>query len=267
MITQSSFEDITIFCMGRKLGGKPLYPVYCYLIEDLLIDSGTILCREEFKNFLHNRPISIIINTHPHEDHIGTNEMLITEKHARIYAHPEAIKIIANPQELHLRRYQKFTWGLPSPSRAEPIPSEIRTNNYTFKVIDTPGHTQSHICLYEPSKRWLFSGDLPIGELTIKMQPFDNFTQILETLKQLSSFDIVEIFSAHQGHLPNGNARLQGKINYMEYIKKQALNLHEKGVSPKDITRKIAGKEDLMAFITRGHISKNNAIKSLLNLR
>ncbi len=267
MITQTSFEDISIFCMGRKFGKKPLYPVYCYLIGDLLIDTGTILCRDEFKNALINRPISVVINTHPHEDHIGTNEMLITEKHAKIYAHPDAIKTIGNPKELHLKGYQKLAWGLPSSSQAEPIPSEIKAEKYRFKIIDTPGHTQSHVCLYEPSKRWLFSGDLHIGELSLKMQPFDNYNQILESLKKLAPLDIAEIFCAHQGHIPDGKAVLTKKIAFMEDIQKRALELHEKGVSLKEITRKIAGKEDFMTLITRGHISKRNAISSILNLR
>ena len=31
------------------------------------------------------------------------------------------------------------------------------------KVIHTPGHCSNHLCLYEPNKGWLFTGDLFVG--------------------------------------------------------------------------------------------------------
>ena len=36
----------------------------------------------------------------------------------------------------------------------------LETPRFRFRVIHTPGHSADHIALYEPNRRWLFSGDL-----------------------------------------------------------------------------------------------------------
>lgn len=35
----------------------------------------------------------------------------------------------------------------------------VHIGEYDFRVISIPGHTSTHICFYEPVKKWLFSGD------------------------------------------------------------------------------------------------------------
>jgi hypothetical protein len=44
----------------------------------------------------------------------------------------------------------------------------------------------------------------------------------------------------------------------------KALPLHQKGVSPKEIRRRLLGFEHKMYTITGGHFSKQNAIDSIL---
>ena len=86
----------------------------------------------------------------------------------------------------NLRFYQRIVWDWPKRSKGTAIGSTIDAGNYRFEVIHSPGHTDDHICLYEPDKKWLFTGDLFCGTTFIYLRQDENYLQILETLKKLS---------------------------------------------------------------------------------
>ncbi len=266
MLKKEKYEDLTIITTGRGIFGVYIYPVYSYLLGDLLIDTGTKICEKQLLDFLEKKDIKAIVNTHGHEDHIGNNAILREEREVELYAHKEAIKTVKDPTLLNLRRYQKFAWGVPEPSQPDEIPSEINTKSHFLKVIHTPGHSPGHICLYEPNKKWLFSGDLHVSELSLETQPFENLVQIINSLKLLTDYDVKEIFCGHMGHISDGNMVIQKKLNYLEDAREQAEKLYNKKFSLEEITKKIAGKETIMKLITRGHMSKLNGIKSLLEI-
>jgi glyoxylase-like metal-dependent hydrolase (beta-lactamase superfamily II) len=222
MLKTEVYEDLILITTGRGIFGMFLYPVYSYLIDDLLIDTGTTRCEEQMLRFLKDKELNTVVNTHAHEDHVGNNAIIKKTKGAKIYAHSEAIKSIEDPQSLDLRRYQKFTWGIPPPSHPIDIPSEISIHSYTLEVIHTPGHSSGHICLYEPEKKWLFSGDLHVGKLSLEAQPFDDLIRIMASLQNLITYDISEIFSGHQGHITHGNKVLKSKLTYLEESKKKS---------------------------------------------
>lgn len=267
MLKMETYEDLTMITMGRGIFGVFLYPVYNYLLDDLLIDTGTTLCEVELLRLLEGKKLNTVVNTHAHEDHIGNNAILKETRDIKIYAHPEAIPRIEDPNLLNLRRYQKFTWGVPPPSYAKEIPSVINTHSYQLKVIHTPGHSPGHICLYEPNKKWLFSGDLHPSKLSLEAQPFDDLVEIMNSLKKLMNLDINRIFCGHQGLLSHGNKLLKKKLNFLEQSKQQAKKLYSDQKSLKEITRDVAGREGIMKLITGGHMSKRNGIKSLLQLK
>ena len=266
MLVQSQAGPIKIFAMGRGWMGHFIFPVYSYLIEDLLIDSGAMVAQKSFCDALATTPLSLIVNTHSHEDHIGNNALLARLKGAKILVHAKAIPILANPRLLNLRGYQKFAWKVPPASEGIVIPPEIRVGNYTFKIIETPGHSPDHICLHEPRQGWLFAGDLHIPDKTLIYQPSDNFHQILTSLKSLVHLNIQEIYDAHRGRIPEGLKTLKEKIAYMEEIQHKVEDLNAQHLPLKEITRRTVGKENILASITRGHMSKLNAVKSILKI-
>ena len=89
--------------------------------------------------------IKIVANTHHHHDHIGGNEPVISASGAQLVAHAEAIDAI------------------PNVDRGLIAGDEIKCGDLVLKVMDTPGHTMSHICLYfagnDNEKPALFCGD------------------------------------------------------------------------------------------------------------
>src|SRR6266705_837032 len=87
--------------------------------------------------------ITQILNTHEHGDHTGGNEPMVRKTGAKILAHKGAADKIAN-----------MTQGL----GAGDIVNVGKT--VEFEVLDTPGHTMSHVCLLSHTDQpALFCGD------------------------------------------------------------------------------------------------------------
>lgn len=89
--------------------------------------------------------IKIVANTHHHDDHIAGNGPVIAATGAELVAHAQAMQAIPNVNR-----------GLLSGDILE-------CGDLRLSVLDTPGHTMSHICLYfkatETEKPALFCGD------------------------------------------------------------------------------------------------------------
>jgi hypothetical protein len=62
----------------------------------------------------------------------------------------------------------------------------------------------------------------------------------------------------------NGGKALKEKIRGMDELRDKALELRQKGLSPREIRRRLLGFEDKMYTITGGHFSKQNVIDSIL---
>lgn len=251
--------------MGRSPLGFLLYPVYAFLVGDTLIDTGTNRAGKNFLSALKGRKIVKIINTHHHEDHIGNNADVQKLFDVPIFAHKLALPYLENPRLMNLRPYQRMVWDWPRRSQGKAIGSAIGAARYHFEVIHTPGHTDDHICLYEPDKKWLFTGDLFCGTTFIYLRQDENYLQILETLKKLSLLEIDTLFCNLKGVVRNGKDALLKKIARMEQLRDDVLTLNEKGLPPDNIRQKVLGNDGVMGFVTRGHYSKQNTIDSIIS--
>ncbi len=101
------------------------------------------LCLETAKQM--GWKITIVANTHHHHDHIGGNGPVIAATGAELVSHKDAMDAIPNVDR-----------GLMSGD-------ELQCGDFILNVLDTPGHTMSHICLYFPGSAdeqpALFCGD------------------------------------------------------------------------------------------------------------
>jgi len=80
----------------------------------------------------HGYRISKVVNTHHHLDHIGGNDKVIKATGAKLLAHVHAdiphVDIALMPGDL------------------------IKLGSHELQVLDTPGHTMSHVCLFYDGK-------------------------------------------------------------------------------------------------------------------
>jgi len=167
-----------------------------YVIEggkgNILVDSGwdwpgaLWAFREGLRmDSLKFQDINWIVITHIHPDHYGLADKLKSLCGARVAMHRiEAEQIdsrykntatlihelageLSNngvPQEEVAEMQNASLWmkKFVSPCYPEIILDEgdrISNGSFEFEVLRTPGHSAGHICLHEPQKRWLFSGD------------------------------------------------------------------------------------------------------------
>ena len=102
MLRATKVRDVTEIKMGRSLDGRAaLYWVAAYLIDAILIDTGCDYTKEELAEFLSGKQLSMIINTHYHEDHVGGNALLRERFGLRALAHPVTIPLMNREYDLY----------------------------------------------------------------------------------------------------------------------------------------------------------------------
>ena len=131
----------------------------------------------------HGWQITKILNTHEHHDHIEGNQPLKQETGAELFAHYDALDLI-DGVDTALRGGEIITVG----------------NSVELEVMDTPGHTMSHLCLLSRSPSpVLFSGDTLFnagaGNCHGGGHPEALFTTFSDILSQLP--DETQIYPGH----------------------------------------------------------------------
>jgi len=263
-IETSMFEDVLCVRMSRVLDGKPLYWVACYLVDGLLVDTGCSHTAHELVSFLEDKEINAVVNTHFHEDHIGANSLLAKRRKVPAYAHPASIPLMEHG--FHLYPYQEVVWGIPEPCTALPVPDTIETCRYRFSVIETPGHSEGHICLFEPEKGWCFTGDLFSRENPKFIRPEENVADMVRSLRMIDRLpsERLVLFTSLGRIVEDGRAAVANCIKYLEELSRKVHGLAGSGLDEQGIVERIFGGEHLFASLTDGQYTSLNLVRSIL---
>lgn len=268
MLKITSFGDIRRIDTARSIAGRGCYWTTAYLVDGLLVDSGCAASAYELIAVLDAEPIRYIVNTHSHEDHIGANGLLQLErKGLEILAHPLALRVLAEPKrEQPLQLYRRLFWGIPKPSRGFAVQESevIRTRNYQFKVIYTPGHSVDHLCLYEPNQGWLFTGDLYNGSKDRAIREDTDIWGIITSLKKINDLPLSRLYPGCAHVRENPNQELNQKICYLEEIGEKVLSMHRLGMNRGDIVKNLFPGMMWIEFITLGHFSRRGLVDAYL---
>lgn len=267
MIRIRSHEDVTLYKMGRSIGPWVFYWTHAFLLNEVLVDTGTTACGRAFLKALGQKRVTAIVNTHHHEDHIGNNNLLQKHFNCPIYAHHKGVPLIAAPRRYPLRLYQHLVWKRAAPSVVAAVPPTVNTGGHTLSVIHVKGHTPDHICLYDAGRRWLFAGDMFCGVKNIYLRQDENFHQQLASLRHLAELPVDTLFCALKGVVRNGGDAIRQKIAFMENLQEKVWRRHDRGERPAVIRNRLFGREDGMYYLTAGHFAKINLITSILKAR
>lgn len=184
--------------------GKPSCTSYLILGTNMkvLIDSGINQNFEILKNDLDGigvdiTDLNLIINTHEHVDHFGANRFL--QERVPIMTHRyAATKIISSDDEVLLCRahghdpkgYHVHLW-------LENM-NVIDMGDWFLKIFHTPGHTSGSICIYEPRKRILISGDTVFARGTISdISSSGSYGEYINSLARLNTMKIDLLLPGH----------------------------------------------------------------------
>jgi glyoxylase-like metal-dependent hydrolase (beta-lactamase superfamily II) len=189
------------------------------IVEDeiTLIDAGHRGSGRMVKRYLERigrseRDITRIVCTHGHPDHIGGVAEIAATSGASIHMHP------ADAERLRIGFREVLASRTPGPILAfltrpirDPRPllhGDVLPALGGLHVVHTPGHTPGSICLYAPSRRVLFTGDvlqLRRGRLAPPHQLFsDDLPEARRSVARLAELDVETICFAHFPALRGG---------------------------------------------------------------
>lgn len=266
MIEVSEFEEVTRIKMSLEVEGKPLYWVAAYLVDGLLIDTGSTHTATELVGFLEGRPLVMVVNTHYHEDHVGANHLIKERFGVRILAHPDSVGLTNRVPELS--PYQEYVWGYPEPSETEPLGEVVETPRFRFDVIETGGHSEGHVALFERDRGWCFSGDIFITERPKVIRADEDAAGLIASMSKLAALpsDRLVLFTSMGKIIPDGREALLSCADYFEGLGMEIASLADEGLSPAAIRERIFGEGSSLAALTGGHFSTDNLVGSLLEM-
>jgi glyoxylase-like metal-dependent hydrolase (beta-lactamase superfamily II) len=137
--------------------------------------------------------VRLLVCTHAHSDHYGQAASVLERSGCELWMHPDhdhARLAVTDPEaalerrieialqsgvpEEPLRRFAERRRGqgigierLVEPHRDLVPGVEVHTDLGTWTVHETPGHAPSHVCLFQPERRLLISGDHLLGRVSV----------------------------------------------------------------------------------------------------
>lgn len=229
---------------------KGLPYVLPYMIKDgddtVLVDCGwnTDSAYEALEHDMrehksHPSEISRLIITHVHPDHYGMAgrlkrisgcDVTIHEKDAEVinarYFSPRGLtdemsKFMASNGVPALESPQMAHGSMDMIDKVSPVPPDtqvrggetFRVGDFDFQVIWTPGHSPGHICLYEPNRKILLTGDHVLPTITPNVSihaqthgsPLGDY---MRSLKKLNGLDVEYVLPAHEFEIHDLRKRL-----------------------------------------------------------
>jgi len=163
--------------------------------------------------------IRLLVCTHAHSDHYGLAGPIVDAAGGELWMHPNHRHLTAqldNPERMLERRIEVARQsGVPDSvitqayeaRRGQPIGVErfvepdrdllpgveVETDLGRWQIYETPGHAPSHVCLHQPDRRLLISGDHLLGRISLYYDfgytpdPAGEYLESLDVIDRLDS--------------------------------------------------------------------------------
>ena len=194
--------------------------------------------------------VRLIVCTHAHVDHCGQAPPIAERARCEVWMHhdhahhtdddlEEALKrrvVVAHQSGVPAEAVQRWIerrrgqgTGQAGALRIDRELSEgdtVETDLGAWRVIDTPGHAPSHICLYQPERRLLISGDHLLGRVSLYFDTGytpDPVAEFLDSLGKVENLDARLALSGHgrpftdvAGHVAANRALIDQRLAAVE---------------------------------------------------
>ena len=201
----------------------------CYVVTDedsldcAVIDpgdeSGTILDYLE-DNKLHCRAVLL---THAHFDHVGAANALLEATGARLYMCEKELELVKGGAS------GRFT--VPEDVKYYRDGDTVEVGGLRFEVMETPGHTPGHICLYDREECVMFLGDHVLFDITPNITNWegvdDSLGNYLDSLRAIRAYDVALPLPGHRGR-GAFRARIDDLLAHHEHRLAEALEVVKK---------------------------------------
>jgi len=238
-------EEITtsLYRVEVPLPHNPLKTLNSYFIKgrdrNLIIDTGMNLpeCREALLSAMAKLEIDLnrtdFFITHFHVDHVALAPYLAT-RNTKIYLNQKEAEMLNNPLSWETYRSFYLAHGL-SENEWQTMEQHHMTQSYqdgqlqidfvglaendvlqiadySFRCIATPGHSPGHLCLYEPDKKILISGDHVLFDITPNITSWPSLENALReyliNLDKVYPLDVTLVLPGHRRIESNHRRRI-----------------------------------------------------------
>ncbi len=213
------------------LPNNPLKALNSYVIRGperfLMIDTG--MNRKECLEVMHLSLKELNVNlentdffiTHMHSDHSGLVGVLATTASKVYCSRPDAEIILSvgsqgdkllcgaraqgfpeDELKTVLERHPGFKYAPQGNIKIDFVKDgdDVDIGDYHFICVSTPGHTGGHMCLYEPNKKVLISGDHVLDDITPNISLFLTGNPLEDYLANLEKVYLMDIELTLPGH-------------------------------------------------------------------
>jgi len=193
--------------------------------------------------------------THMHADHSGLVSNL-AEQGARIYFGEADAEIIRSSAPEHWEKMIDLArkCGFPGEELEKAVGSHpgrryspdnslnicvlkdgdmTSIGDYSFRCIETPGHTPGHICLYEPGKKIFICGDHILFDITpnitLSFEERNPLKEYLMSLDKVYDLDVELVLPGHRSIFRNQKGRIRELKQHHQARLKEVISILGKG--------------------------------------
>lgn len=200
---------------------------HCYLLTGkeraVLIDTGLgISDIRAVVSALTALPVTVL-STHVHWDHIGGHgafsdiAVFYRETEWLSGAFPLSLECVRRcllsglreaPADFNIDHYEIYQGGA---GQLLFDGEELDLGGRRLHVVHTPGHSPGHVCLWEPRRGYLFSGDLIYEGMLDAFYPSTDPLLFMRSVMRVEALPVKRIFPGH--HRLNISPQLIGRIS------------------------------------------------------
>jgi glyoxylase-like metal-dependent hydrolase (beta-lactamase superfamily II) len=144
------------------LRGLPPNAINVYLVDDVLVDAGTVMAKRRILRQVKSRTVLTHVLTHAHPDHFGSSHAVCEELQVPLWCGDlDAPTVESGQREPPDNRFAPLL-RMASKAPAHPVARRLREGDEVagFQVLDVPGHSQGHLAFWRESDRTLIAGDV-----------------------------------------------------------------------------------------------------------
>lgn len=174
-----------------------------YLVMDkkpILVDAGMMAgpTLKNIKKYIDPARIEMIVLTHCHHDHSGAAPALKEATGARLLLSEKEVGAVGDElaSVSYLFGQQAAVYEVDETLKEGMV---LDIGDWKLEVLETPGHSQGSLCLYERQEKVLFSGDtvFPDGNIGRTDMYGGSTPELVESITRLTGLDVNTMYPGH----------------------------------------------------------------------
>jgi len=240
---------------------NPLKAINSYVIKGegryLMIDMNRPECLHAMEAYIEEIGVDLartdFFITHLHADHLGLVSELARPS-SRVYFNRPDARVIQDPGHWEEMADIARMNGFPESDiqtaisrhpgkryharRNFPLTllgenDRVEIGGYSLVCVETPGHTRGHLCLYEPGKKLLFSGDHLLESITPNISLWsegeDPLRDYLQSLDKVSRYEVEQVLPGHRQIFTHHRRRIEELKKHHEIRNEEILSILRRG--------------------------------------